>query len=399
MVFLWNWIRWLFGYVIFEIRGAYGEKFITLSMKEEVDLWEIRRVSPGIIRAKAFLFSRKRLDLLARKSGVTLEYCSAKGLPQFLKRYRLRPGLFLGGGLYVTVLILLSCFVWSVEIPNADPIRAAQIRSVLLEEGFGVGTFSPSVDYKELKYRLMLSSPEISFVSVNMEGVRAVVDVRFASQLPEKIHDKTPCNIVASRDGQIVSMLVLNGVRYAQKGQTVQKGDLLVGGIVNTRLGYYVVHSKAQVFARVTDVESETVSFLQTETVRTGRVKVKRVWNFFGTELDLSPGFICPFSEYETVVEKKHLSFGDSATVPITLTETYYYETSSCDVEISSEQAESMARARLDEIDRIRLCGTQVESVSETVSVGPHSVTVTRTRSLIVDISEEKEFYFEDEGS
>lgn len=396
MVFLWNWLRWLFGYAILEIRGAYGEKFVTLCMKEEIDLWEIRRVCPGIIRAKIFLFSKKRLEPLARKSGVTLEYGEEKGLPVTLKRYRFRPGLFLGMALYLLLLLLLSRFVWSVEIPGADPLQTKQIKTILLEEGFGVGSFVPAVDYKNLRYQLMLASDDISFVSVNMEGCRAVVEVRFSEDVPQSVDDGTPCNIVASRDGQIVSMLVQTGMRYAQKGQTVQKGDLLVGGIMDTRLGYYVVHAKAKIMARITDTQSETVSLIQTVTRRTGRKTVKREWSFFGKKIDGSPWFSCPYGEYDTVTEIKHLSFGEDSTVPVTLTETYYYETVSYEVEIPPEEAESIARARLDEADRLRFYGVEVESVNETVTATDVAVTLTRVRSVITDICEDKAFYFED---
>ncbi len=396
MVFLWNWLRWLFGYVTFEIRGAYGEKFVTLCMKEQIELWEIRRVCPGIIRAKIFLFSKKRMEPLARKSGVTLEYGAAAGLPVFLKRYRFRPGLFLGLALYLILLVLLSRFVWSVEIPGADPIRAEKIKSVLLEEGFGVGSYVPSVDYKNLRYRLMLLSEDISFVSVNMEGCRAIVEVRFAEDSPESVDDGTPCNIVASRDGQIVSILVQTGMRYAQKGQTVQKGDLLVGGIMDTRLGYYVVHAKAKILARIADTQYERVPLVRTVTERTGRCVIQREWNFFGKKVDGSPFFRCPYAEYETVTQTKHLSLGEDAEVPVTLTETYYYETVSHDTQITPEEAEAIARARLDEADRLRFYGVEVESVNETVTVASDGVTVTRVRSVIVDICEDKGFYFED---
>ncbi len=397
MFFLWKWLRWLIGYVEFEIRGVYGERFVTLCMKQDVELWEIRRVCPGIIHAKAYRFSLKRLELFARKSGVSLENICRIGFGEVLKRYRLRPGLFFGIGLYAVLLWLLPCFVWSVEIPGADPIRQEMIRKVLLEEGFGVGSFSPTVDYKALKYQLMLSSEEIAFVSVNMEGSRAVVEVRFAHPSPE-IDENTPCNIVAARDGQILSVLVKDGIRYIQKGQTVQKGDLLVGGIVDTRLGYYVVHAKAEILARVTDVSSQTVSLTQTVRSRTGRVKVKRIFSFFGKEIDCSPNFRCPYAEYETVTETKHLSLGEDAAVPVILTEIFYYETDSYDTQITPEQAEFFARRDLEESDRLRLYNAETESMQETVTYEENSVTVTQVRSLIVDICEPKEFYFEDEG-
>ena len=396
MTFLWTFFRWLIGYVKIEIRGACGEKFITLCMKHSIDLWEIRRVCPGIIQANVYSFSIRHLNLLARKSGVTLEFSQQIGFPAVLKRYRHRPGIFLGIGLYVVSLFFFSRFVWAVDIPEANPIQQKKIQSILLEEGFGVGSFIPSVDYQNLRYQLMLSMEEISFVSVNMNGSRAVVEVRFSDPTPETVDDGTPCNIVASRDGQIVSMLVQSGMRYVQKGQTVEKGELLVGGIMDTRLGYYVVHAKAKIMARITDVQTEAVDLVQTQSDRTGRYKVRREWNFFGKTLPTVSGYDCPYAEYETETQVKNLSFGDDCVFPISLTETYYYEIVSYPQELSLEEAETKARIQMDEADRLRYAGVEVESVQESVECTDGRLVLTRVRSVIVDICEDKAFYFED---
>ena len=294
-------------------------------------------------------------------------------------------------------MLLLPRFVWSVEIPNADPVRAREIRSVLLNSGFGVGSYVPATDFRELKYDLLLARDDLVFAAITMQGARAVVDVRFASDAPD-LTDRTPCNIVASRDGQIVSVLVREGVRYVTKGQTVQKGDLLVGGIVDTRLGYYVVHSKAEILARVTDVSTETVPLNQVRYERTGRVFVRWVWNFFGKEISLSLRKDCPFEFFDTVTETKCLSLGDRADIPILLTEIRYYQTEPISVSYTAEEALEMARNSLNEVDRIRLNGIKIEAEYETVAVADYAVTLTKTRSLIVDICEDKEFYFDDKG-
>lgn len=396
MKFLWSWFRWFAGYAEIEILGAYGERFITLCMKNGVEIWQIRRVCPGIIRARIYLLSKKKVPQLALKCGVTLEFLQDRGLPALLFLYRRRPGLFLGIVLYCTMMAVLPGFVWSVEIPDADPVQSMQIRSILAEEGFGVGRWINSVDFKDLRYRLMLRLDDVGFVIVNMEGSRAVVLSHFRDETPE-IDEKTPCNLVASRDGQIISVLVKNGIRYVRKGQSVQEGELLVGGICDTRLGYYVVHAKAEILARVTDIAEETVLLKQTVYRRTGRKRIRREWSFFGKTF---PGFSqkIPYESYDTVTERKILSLGDNGTVPIVLTETVVYETVPVTLEYTPEEGEAMARAALNEADRIRLYDATVESEAETVTRSDGSVTVTRVRSLIVDICEEKEFYFDDEG-
>lgn len=396
MGFLWSWIRWLAGYEEIEILGSYGEKLVTLCMKNGVEIWQIRRVCPGIIRARISLFSKKKVSPLAIRCGVTVEFLRDRGLPALLFLYRRRAGLFLGIVLYCLMMAVLPGFVWSVEIPGADPVRSMQIRSILAEEGFGVGRWIGSVDFKDLRYRLMLCLDDLGFVIVNMEGSRAVVLSHFRGETPE-IDEKTPCNLVASRDGQIISVLVNNGIRYVQKGQTVQAGDLLVGGICDTRLGYYVVHAKAEILARVADRSEKTVPLKQTVYRRTGKKRIQREWSFYGNTV---PGFSqkVPYVTFDAVTERRVLSLGDQGTVPIILTETVYYETIPVDLEYTPEEGIALARAALNETERIRLYDATVESESETVIQSEDSVTVTRVRSLIVDICEEKEFYFDDEG-
>ncbi|MBP3300758.1 MAG: sporulation protein YqfD [Clostridia bacterium] len=397
MYLLWSWIRWLLGYVELDVSGAYGERFLTQCMQRQIEVWKIRRSCPGIIRLCSYRFSFPHLEESARKCGVSLENIREIGLPSLFKRYRLRVGMFLGMGIYLLLMAFLPQFVWSVEIPDADPVRATRIRRVLAEEGFGVGSYVPNVDFLGLRYSLMLAEEEISFVSVNMQGSRAVVEVRFTQPvLP--LEEKTPCNLVASRDGQILSVYVKNGVRYVNKGQTVQKGDLLVGGLVDTRLGYYAVHSDGEILARVTDVVSRTEPLVQRIEQRTGRVKVHYIWNFFGKEFSLQGNFTCPYEQYDTVTEKKYLSFGENGSVPVSVTEIYYYETVPSEKKITPEEAEFFARRKLDEDDRLRLCGVEVETQKESVTVSETEVTVTRTRSLILDIGEKKPFYFEDKG-
>ena len=62
MYVFWKALRWLIGYGEFEVRGAYAERFLTLCMEKEIDMWDIRRVCPGIIRMRVFRFSLSSLE-------------------------------------------------------------------------------------------------------------------------------------------------------------------------------------------------------------------------------------------------------------------------------------------------------------------------------------------------
>lgn len=397
MYALWKPVRWVFGYAQYEVVGDAGEAFLSHCLFGAADIWKIRRVRPGVLRFQAPLSRHEALTDAAERFGVSLTCFGRRGLLPLLKRYRMRPGLFIGLFLYVVLMLLLPHFVWSVEVPGVDPIRARSVRNTLLEHGFGVGSFVPSLDLDALRADLMLALDGLSYAAVNVEGCRGIVNVRFAQDdIPNE--SNVPCNLVASREGQILSVLVRRGVRCVQKGQYVQKGDLLVGGICETRLGFYTVHANATVLARVADCVSQTVAYRRVTYKRTGQSCVRRTWSVFGNEIDPDPDFTCPYESYDVRTERTCLSFGDNSDVPIVRIETVYYQTAPVCETLTREQAEALANRMLDESDRLRLCTAQVESRRDTVTADGNGVTVTRNRTLIVDICEEKEFYFEDKG-
>lgn len=395
MGFLWRIAHWFVGYAEVCAEGMEGERFLSLCRKADVDLWRIRRTASGVLEFRAYEYALPLLEKPAAQCGIALRI-DRKGLLPWIRRYRFRPGLFVGAVLYLFLIWFLSLFIWSVEIPGTDSVRSAQIRQDLLLAGFGPGSFSPAVDYKGLRYQLSLADPEIAFVSVNKTGCRAVVEVRYGSKIPE-LAESEPCNLVASRDGVIVSVLVLDGVRYVQKGQAVRQGDLLVGGIFNTRLGYYVVHARADILAYVTETRKQTVELDACRPVRTGRKTVRYRWNIYGKEFSFSTR-PCPYEQYETEETVKCLSLGNRVELPVVLTQTAYYETESRRVTYSPEQAEALARDILDERDRVWKNTVNVETENESVVVSGGVLTLTRTYGVITDIGIEKEFYFEDEG-
>lgn len=69
-------------------------------------------------------------------------------------------------------------------------------------------------------------------------GNRLVVEVMERTPEPEMQNTRKPSNIIASQDGQIVSVSIYRGQLMKIVGDPVQKGDLLVSGLYTDETGH-----------------------------------------------------------------------------------------------------------------------------------------------------------------
>lgn len=103
-------IRYCRGTVQFTVVGPYPERFLNLCSQGGVGLWASRRVENGITACCAQCH-RPRLEYYAKKSGCALEIGRCSGMKNTARRYRRRTGLWIGAGLLVVGLLVMSRFV------------------------------------------------------------------------------------------------------------------------------------------------------------------------------------------------------------------------------------------------------------------------------------------------
>ena len=79
-------IRWIRGYVLFEIKGKFPERFINLCVRRGISLFN-PMPKGGAIVASMLLCDYKHIKVIARKCGVTLRIKERFGLPFLCARY------------------------------------------------------------------------------------------------------------------------------------------------------------------------------------------------------------------------------------------------------------------------------------------------------------------------
>lgn len=332
MVFI-RLIRFLMGYVVFTAKGGFPERFINLCANHSVALWDVKCVGNSI-RASATAKAYKLIREPARKSGMLPRISERHGLPFFLNRYKRRVGLLAGAAVAMIILALLSSMLWSVTVEGNEKVSAEELSLYLEELGVKSGSRRSGIDIPGVQKEILNKFPELSWASLNITGSKANLEVRERISPPEMFDINAPCNIIASHDGEIVRLDAYTGEAVAQTGSAVVKGDLLISGVMQSKLYHYYVHAKGTVIARtIREITSEAEKNPQSE--RIAREKIRYSLYLFGIKIPFGTK-LKEYGEYS-----KHQSFASSngTVLPVGMIRERFSVFEECAPALSEEQA------------------------------------------------------------
>ena len=222
------------GQVWIRAESAFPERVLNLCGARDLAFWDLAWESPTAFTCR---LSRRDWHTLRRAAAnleCTLSVVGREGAPYFLVRFRRRQVLLAGLALCAAGLFFGSFFVWEFRIEGNETVPTERILRALEQNGVHLGSFGLSLDGEYIRNHVLLEIPELSWLTVNVSGCRANVQVRERVFPPERIDDQTPMNVVARRPGMVLKVQALDGVAEVLKGSTVTQGQLLISGVEDT---------------------------------------------------------------------------------------------------------------------------------------------------------------------
>lgn len=341
--------------------------------------------------------SLSRLLRAAERSGydgLTLVIEREYGVAFFLRRYRYRFGAFIGFLLMWVIILLSGSVLWDIRITGNTGVSDARIREELSAVGFEIGSSLADVDTDEIENRLLMTSDDIAWMSINLRGTVAHVEVVEKKQKPEK-PPSSPANLVAAKNGLIVSMEIYSGLSVVQVGDIVTKGELLVSGIYDSAsVGYRLRSASGSVFARTEDTIIIDVPFVYEEKVYTGRCFEEKSLKIFGKTIKISKNSRNLPTLCDKICTVDNLSVISGIPLPFELEKTCYKEYRYDQMTRCNEAAVAIA---FDELDgRLAALGDSVALLrkSVTTEITDEGVRLTARLVLLEDIARRQEFEF-----
>lgn len=281
--------------------------------------WRMRNTADGGIAFRIRERDVAAFRGLCDAAAVAVQWGDQRGLPALLRRYRRRWGIPVGAAVFA-LLTALSCrVVWEVDVTGNEKLDKTQIIRMLSDYGFGVGSPFRFVDFDVLQNEFLLTTDEIAWISVNMEGTVARVQVRENLGGRRAGENSTGIsNIVAAEDGQIVEVQIRGGKAAVAIHDVVRKGELLISGVIAVgEAGVRYEHASGTVLARVNRQIMVEIPKNQAKKVYTGEENVRKSLIFFGKEIKLFGKSSIDNPTYDTIVSENCLTLPGGMPIPV----------------------------------------------------------------------------------
>jgi similar to stage IV sporulation protein len=213
-------LNFFLGYCVIMVEGPRKERFINFAINEGIDLWDIIQEGDVQLWARVAVTDIGTLRHIARQSRCPFKIVAKAGLPFVLKRAEKRKGLVTGGVIFLITLYWLASHVWFIDVHSAEPLKHLSEEKILGEAyslGLKPGASKSRLHLAKIERNLAISLPHLTFVSIEIQGTLARIEVVEKKIVDEKDKAK-PAHIIATKDGMVEEILVLLGEPKVKEG-------------------------------------------------------------------------------------------------------------------------------------------------------------------------------------
>jgi hypothetical protein len=230
--------------------------------------------------------------------------------------------------------------------------------------GVVLGARTDDLQIKQLEIMGLNRLPTLAWISVNPSGCVARVEVTERKPTPQVLDLTQPSDMVAVRDGRIVSVTVVSGQKCVRAGEAVSAGTVLISGRGQDELGERLYRAYGEVWAQTERRITVSVPLTYYPSVPDGFVAVCPRLHFLGWEIPLHVAR--PMGGEYQVTERAHFLQSDGLTLPLGITNRYYIRVNRPATARTEIEAAALAEKRLSVQEDLLLGGMEFEELNRT---------------------------------
>lgn len=387
-------LKYILGYINIKIEGYSVEKLINICIKNGMLLWNIKRSKSTIVYANVGVKEFREIVRIAKKNGCKIKIINKKGLPFLLHRYKKRKIIFILIIAILFALVALSQFIWNIKIEGNEKIESSQITQILENKGIKLGTVKRNIDKQKIINEIRLERSDIAWIGIDIEGTNLIVKIVETNAKPEIVNEEDYCNVVATKDAQIVKISAQNGIPLVKEESVVTKGDILIAGWIEGKYtGTRYVHANGEVMAKVWYTKKEEVLLNQVIEQETGIKENRYKLKINKFEINLFKR-LPKFEKYDTIETEKKLKIFSNFYLPIELIQITYKEKLESQITYGIEEAKDIGRKKAEEELQNEINNTNVLQKYENAYVNSNSVTIELTYEVLENIGTKEKIVF-----
>ena len=169
-------VNYLRGQAVAEVTCAAPERVVNLCAAHGIPFWDLTWLTETSFRVTTTLSGARRLAEVTADIGAQVTVCRKSGAPELWRRCRHRYVLLAAAGLLMLMMALGSTHIWAFQVTGNDTVPTETILRTLEKYGVALGARS-RIRQEELRNHVLLELPDVVWLTVNMRGCTAHVQV------------------------------------------------------------------------------------------------------------------------------------------------------------------------------------------------------------------------------
>lgn len=325
------------GYVIIQIEGLSAARFLKRIADAGIRVSDVTRIDAGTLRCTVPAKRFKQLRKLRRGLRLRVHIVRRGGFPFAVRKLWRRPFLWVGVSALLIGMLFVSSRIWVIRIDETARIDPAEITDMLGSYGIRPGARPEGPVLITAANDMSARIHDAAWIGLDREGI--VLHVHVVESIPEspKKTTRVPSDVIAEKDGTVLSVSVMRGQARVRVGDRVKAGDVLISGTVFYKDESYETSADGVVTAAVRyEAESGIPDFVK-EAKETDNTQSVRILRFASYEIMRTK----PTFTHYRLTDGKAVSASDL--LPVTLETLTAREIVFSDRDLTPEEAEQLA--------------------------------------------------------
>ena len=238
------------------------EKLLNVFWKRGIQIENISRENLYTITFVVSSEYFQEIKQICEDTGSKVSVIRVGNLLKLASNIKIYLTLLVGIGISFGLMVVLSFFIWKIDIKGDKHISPYEIRQVIKDIGISKGSLKFKIDTDYIEEQIVAKNKNVLWSKVRIQGSTLQVEVVESFKPPVIEIDNTLGNIVADKDGEIVRIYTQSGTALVKQGDIVKKGDVLIAGYQGKEGGIYEIAPIGDVIAK-TFLEFEEIIALE----------------------------------------------------------------------------------------------------------------------------------------
>lgn len=215
------------GILTIEVKVKDSERVLNILWAKNIKITNVTKIDITTMKLNINYEDYEIVEEIIKKNKGKIKINRRAGGLFVFRRLKNKIALVLGAVIFVSILYILSTYIWAIDIKTNKNIAPYEIRRQLKELGVEPGIRKSNMDVYELEKRIEDTNSNILWIRVRIEGAILKVTVEEKVNPPE-INENHIGDCIALMDGEVKRVYVTAGTAVVSSGDMVKTGDVLI---------------------------------------------------------------------------------------------------------------------------------------------------------------------------